>query len=88
MFLLQNFLANEFPVTFTQQMNILFLCLSYSGMKYETLPFLGERIPRKKLDFIDILKGCHLGRDFVIHLFPWVGNLTWPPSWKTEKDWK
>ena len=33
-------------------MNILNLCLSYSGMKYDTLPFLGERLPRKKLDFI------------------------------------
>ena len=33
-------------------MNILYLCLSYSGMKYDTLPLLGERLPRKKLDFI------------------------------------
>ena len=33
-------------------MNILYLCLSYSGMKYDDLPFLGERLPRKKLDFI------------------------------------
>ena len=33
-------------------MNILYLCLSYSGMKYDTLPFLGERLRRKKLDFI------------------------------------
>ena len=22
------------------------------------------------------------------HAFPWVGNLTWPPSWKTERNWK
>ena len=33
-------------------MNILNLCLSNSGIKYDTLPFLGERLPRKKLDFI------------------------------------
>ena len=32
-------------------MNILNLCLSYSGMTYDTLPFLGERLPRNKLDF-------------------------------------
>ena len=49
--ILPNFVANEF-VTFTQEMNILNLCLSYSGMKYDTLPFLGERLLRKKLDFI------------------------------------
>ena len=28
------------------------MCLSYSGMKDDTLPFLVERLPRKKLDFI------------------------------------
>ena len=22
------------------------------------------------------------------HAFPRVGNLTWPPSWKTERNWK
>ena len=43
---------NFATLTVTQQMNILYLCLSYSGMKYDTLPFLGERLLRKKLDFI------------------------------------
>ena len=38
--------------TLTQQMNILYLCLSYSGVKYDALPFLGERLPQKKLDCI------------------------------------
>ena len=34
-------------------MNILNLCLSYSGMKYDTLPFLeGKITAKKKLDFI------------------------------------
>ena len=33
-------------------MNILYFCLLYSGMKYDTSPFLEERLPRKKLDFI------------------------------------
>ena len=28
-----------------KRLNILYLCLSYSGMKYDTLPFLGERLP-------------------------------------------
>ena len=33
-------------------MNILYFCLSYSGMKYDTFPFFGEKLPRKKLVLI------------------------------------
>ena len=29
-----------------------------------------------------------LGRDFDSGHCPWVGNLTWPPSWMAERTWK
>ena len=28
-----------------------------------------------------------LGRDLTFGCCPGVGNLTWPPSWKTERTW-
>ena len=52
MVLLPHFHAKEFRGSFTQQMNIVYLCLSYRDMKDDTSPFLVERLPRTKLDFI------------------------------------
>ena len=37
---LPNSLANKFRYSFKQQMNILYLCLSYIGMKNDTSPFV------------------------------------------------
>ena len=60
MILLPNFLANKFRyfdatngyffVFFFS--NIFYLCLSYRSMKYDTLPFHGERLLQKKFDYI------------------------------------
>ena len=51
MILLPNFIENKFRYFYTK-LNTLYLCLSYSGMKYDTSPFYVERLARKKLDFI------------------------------------
>ena len=67
MILLTNSLGCEFRNSFTQQINILYLRLYYSGTKHDTSPVslitcTAERLPRKKLDFILLVFIFNLSR--------------------------